>query len=248
MNDNKKKKFDFPIDLNFYFGDEFPFDFEMEGLPFSRIYYYLNKIAEIKNMDVSTKGNIYLKIENASRRLLMMLIAKKKAKDSEFPARLNIGQIFDPLIGLYEIEALYHIEAMILFARTILDIFTYVSAYFLINLRIDSFTKFCKKVISSHDINLEPLKTKIEFIIYDKNSWIHVLSSISKRSLRDKIAHQTVIKLEYKETSETSDIVYCYINFNNKLIPLDKFLDGLCNGVIDFCLFIEQLIINKYNF
>lgn len=120
--------------------------------------------------------------------------------------------------------------------------------YLLINLRIDSCTKFCKKVIDSHNINLEPQKTKIELNIYDKNNWIHALSSISKRSLRDKIAHQTVIKLEYKETSETSDIAYSYINFNDNLIPLNQFLDGLCNGVIDFCLFLEHLIINNYNF
>ena len=248
MNNNKKKKFDFPIDLNYYFGEDYPFDFEIERLPFSRINYYLNEIADKENMDVFTKGNLYSKIENASRRLLMMLIAKKRAKDSEFSARLDIGQIWAPLIGLYEIEALYHIEAMILFARSILDIFSYVSAYFLFNLRIDSFTKFCKKVIDSHNINLEPLKTKIESIIYDNNNWIHALSSISKRSLRDKIAHQTIVKLKYKETSKTSDTVYCYINFNDNLIPLDQFLDRLCNGVIDYCLFIEDLIINKYNF
>jgi len=241
-------KFDYPIDLNFYFGENDAFDFEMERLPFSKIYFYLSKIAEKENIDASTRGNLYLKVENASRRLLMMLIAKKNTLDSEFSARVEVGQYFDPLIGLYEIDVLYHIEAMILFARSILDIFAYVSAYFLINLKVDSFTKFCKKVMDSHDINLGPLKAKIELKIYDKNNWIHILSSISGRSLRDKIAHQTIIKLEYQEISETSDKEYCHVNFNDNLIPLEQFVDKLCNGVIDYCLFIEDLILNKYNF
>lgn len=241
-------KFDFPIDLNFYFGKNDPFDFEIERLPFSKINFYLNKIAEKENIDDSTRENLYSKIENASRKLLMMFMAKKNTLESEFSARMEVSQYLDPLFGLYEVDVLYHIEAMILFARSILDIFAYVSAYFLINLKVDSFTKFCKKVMDSHDINLESLKANIELKIYDKNNWIHFLSSISGRSLRDKIAHQTKIKLEYHEISETSDKVYCHVNFNDNLIPLNQFVDKLCNGVIDYCLFIEDFIINKFNF
>jgi len=39
MNNKEKKKFDFPIDLNYYFEEDFPFDFEIERLPFSKINY-----------------------------------------------------------------------------------------------------------------------------------------------------------------------------------------------------------------
>lgn len=248
IKNNEKMKYEFPIDLQFYFGENYPFDIETERLPFSRIYYHLNKIAKKEKLDDFTKSIIISKIENASKRLLMMLMARKNAIETELNARLEVNQYLDPLIGLYEIEVLYHIEAMVLFARSILDFFTYVSAFFLINLRLDSFTKFFKKIMESTNKNLELLKSKCKSYLDGKGNWIYVLSSLNGRSLRDQIAHQTIIKLDYHEISETSDKVYCHINFNGELIPLKEFVDNVCNGVINFCLFSEDLIIRKFTF
>lgn len=72
------------------------------------------------------------------------------------------------------------------------------------------------------------------------------MSSLYGRSLRDKIAHQTIIKLEYQEINETSDKVYCHINFNDNVIPLNNFVKNVCDGIINFCLFTEDLILNKF--
>ncbi len=246
MKNNKTNKYNFPVDIHCYFGEVPPFDFEIEKLPFSKIYFYFNKITKKDNLDDSIKRNISSKIENASRRLLMMLMAKKKAIGFELRARLEVSQYLDPLFSLYEIEVLYHIEAMILFARSILDIFTYVSAHFLINSRLDSFTKFCKIILKSKDNNLKLFKFKIKSYLDDQYNWIHILSSINGRSLRDKIVHQTFIKLEYHEIHETSEKVYCHINFNDNLIPFNEFIENICSGVIDFCLLTEDIILNKY--
>ncbi|MFW9875798.1 MAG: hypothetical protein ACFFG0_22060 [Candidatus Thorarchaeota archaeon] len=173
-------------------------------------------------------------------------MAKKRAIETEIKARLDVSQYLDPLIGIYEIEVLYHIEALVLYARSILDIFTYVAAFFLINLRLDCFTKFCKKILNSSDSSLEKLKNEIQSYLKHNFNWIYILSSISGRSLRDKIAHQTLIRLEYKEIKETSDKVYCHINFNGNLIPINDFVENVSKGVINFCLFIEDLILNKF--
>ena len=202
MKNNNLEKYEFPVDLKFYFGEEYPFDIEIDELPFSRIYYCLNKIAELEKLDDFTRKNISSKIETVCRRLLMMLMEKKNVIETELNARLDVNQYLNPLTGVYEIEVLYHIEAMILFARSILDIFTYVAAVFLINLRLDSFTKFCKKILKSNDSSLEILRNEIQTHLKEKFNWINVLSSLSGRSLRDKIAHQTLIRLEYQEIRE----------------------------------------------
>lgn len=94
-----------------------------EELPFSRIYYYKNNIFKKESLKESTKSIISSKIETASKRVLMMLMAKKNPREYESYARFNISQYLDPLFGIHEIEVLYHIEAMILFARSILDIY-----------------------------------------------------------------------------------------------------------------------------
>ena len=175
-------------------------------------------------------------------------MAKKSVIETELNARLDVSQYLYPLIGVYEIEVLYHIEAMVLFARSILDLFTYVSAFFLINLRLDSFTKFFKKIIKSTDNDLKLLRVKFNSYLDDKSSWIYFLSSLNGRSLRDQIAHQTIIKLNYQEISKTSDKVYCHINFNGKLVPLNEFVENVCSGVINYFLFTEDLIIKKFIF
>ncbi len=175
-------------------------------------------------------------------------MAKKNTLESELNARLEVTPYLDPLWGIYEIEVLYHIETMVLFARSILDFFTYVLAYFLIDLRLDSFTKFCKIILNSNNNQIVLLKKKINSYLNKNSNWINILSSLNGRSLRDKIAHQTIIKLEYHYISETSDKVYCHINFNNNLIPLNQFVKGICDGVIEFCLFTEELVLRKFQF
>jgi hypothetical protein len=82
----------------------------------------------------------------------------------------------------------------------------------------------------------------------EKSNWIYVLSSLNGRSLRDQIAHQTIIKLDYQEISKNSDKVYCHINLNGKLVLLNEFVENVCSGVINFCLFTEDLIIKKFIF
>lgn len=134
-----------------------------------------------------------------------------------------------------EIELLYHLEAMILFGRSALDIVAYVFSTFLLGKRTDSFNKLCQSLMKASNSSLLELKEAIKSKESVEASWLNILRGGEKgRSVRDKIAHQTIANIEYREVKPTSEKEYCHVVVKDKAIPLERFIEEVTEGVIDF--------------
>ena len=192
------------------------------------------------------------KIANYCRKLYMMHLAGEKTLlwEQEFISTQN--REMPVLIWEDEIEMLYHLEAMILFGRSALDIGAYVFTRLLLppigQKRIDSFNDFSKNILKSNDEYSE-LKVALQALENNEESWYRLLCGITKgRSLRDKIAHQTVIHIDYRETRPYSEKEYCHVILGKyQGVPLEKFITDLSSGVMNFCLLSEDVIVKKYS-
>jgi len=183
------------------------------------------------------------KIENTCRKILMMSKAGKRAIDCEREIMIGQDREFPALMWDDEIELLYHIEAMILFGRSALDVAAFVFSVFLIERRTDSFHKLCKLLKKASDPNLLNLQKRIITAESVKTSWLNILRSHEKgRSVRDKIAHQTTIRIEYERIRPDWEDLFCHVAVEGQRIFLEKFVDEVNNGVIDFCILAEDLI------
>lgn len=185
------------------------------------------------------------KTENACRKILMMSKAGGKTINCENEIMSGQYRGSPVLIWDDEIELLYHLEAMILFGRSALDIAAYVFSTFLLGKRTDSFNKFCQSLMRTSNSNLLDLKEVIKSKESVETSWLNILRGSEKgRSVRDKIAHQTIVKIEYREIKPTSEKEYCHVVVKDKAIPLEKFVEEVTEGVIDFCILAEDIILS----
>ncbi len=232
-------------EINSVLINESPFEINKETLPFFQMEKSLMDISKSFKLENINSIIIIDKIENSRRKILMFYKAIINTLNEEEIARIEVGNQWDPLIGIYENNVLYNLEAMILFARSFLDISTYIFSTLLINKRVDSFRKFCLKILNSDDSALSSLKIMILNELNSGESWITTLASIETRSLRDKIAHQTVIKLRYYPINEISDKEYCYVVYDDFQIPLERFIEKVFNGLNNFIHACEDLIFKK---
>jgi len=185
------------------------------------------------------------KIKNTCRKILMMSKAGANAIDCEEEIMLGQDREFPALIWDDEIELLYHIEAMILFGRSALDVAAYVFSTFLLKRRTDSFHEFCKLLMKASDSNLLGLQKAIASKESIKTSWLNVLRSGDKRrSVRDKIAHQTIVRIEYSRIKPDWEDLFCHVAIEDEELPLEKFVDEVNDGVIDFCILAEDVILS----
>lgn len=189
------------------------------------------------------------KIENYARKLCMMDYAGIQAIGAESDFISTQNREFPCLIWEDEIKILYHLESMIMFGRSALDIAAYLFSSFLIKpygeVRFDSFNKLSKHISRSDDESLFELKKLFEDLGQDEfNAYRLLCGSERGRSLRDSIAHQTIIRVDYLEIKENSGKEYCHIIINKLPIPLEKFIDNICLDVIHIFFIIEDLIID----
>jgi len=167
---------------------------------------------------------------------------------------LGQNQEFPALIWEEEIELLYHLEAMILFARSALDLGAYVFSSFLPSSisqpSVDSFNEFSKRILKTVDDSISELRDALRELEDDDESWYRLLCGTSKgRSLRDKIAHQTIVHIDYRPIRPNSDKEVCHVIMGSywHAVSLPDFVDRLCSGVVGFCLTAEDLIARQYS-
>lgn len=219
--------------------------FQRSRKPFEKLASCFNELIDEFSFEKTHVDILASKIENACRKILMMSKASKKAIDCE--AEIMVGQYRGTPVLMWddEIELLYHLEAMILFGRSALDISAYVFSSFLLRKRTDSFNKFCKSLKKASDSNLSDLKEEIESKESVETSWLNILRSSEKgRSVRDKVAHQTIAKIEYRKVRPTSEKEYCHVVVKDKAIPLERFVEEVTESVTDFCLLAEDIILS----
>lgn len=193
------------------------------------------------------------KLYNYCRKLYMMHAAGRKTIQAEASFILGQNREFPALIWEEEIELLYHLEAMILFARSALDLGACVFSSFLSSSisqpSVDSFNDFSKRILKTADDSISELRDALRELEDDEDSWYRLLCGTSKgRSLRDKIAHQTIVHIDYRPIRPNSDKEFCHVIMDNywHAVPLPDFVDRLCSGVVGFCLIAEDLIVRQY--
>jgi len=188
------------------------------------------------------------KVENSCRKLYMMNIAGKKTIEQEFEFIATQSRECPALLWDNEVDILYHLESMVLFSRSALDIASYIFAFFLLEplgkARVDSLNKFTKAIMTDKNPHLVDMKAKLGRLMKAKTSWLRILCGSEKgRSFRDKIAHQTIARIEYREAYPTSQRRYCHVMIDGHAIPLEEFISDLTKGVIGFFYDMEDLII-----
>lgn len=217
--------------------------------PGRKIAYYFVDLVKQNQIDESKEELLHSKIENYTRKLCMMDHAGEQAIMAERDFILTQNRDCPCLIWEDELNILYHLESMILFGRSALDIASNIFSSFLFKpygkVHIDSFNKLSKIIISSEEENLFELKERLVNMGQDEFSAFRLLCGKEKgRSLRDTIAHQTIIKVEYLESKENSEKKYCHIVINKLPIPLEVFINLVCFGVFEIIFVIEDLIID----
>lgn len=189
---------------------------------------------------------ISAKIENTCKKILMMYYGSQLALECEKDFMSTQNRYMPALIWDYEVKILYHLEAMILFGRSALDISSYVFARLLLDYRTDSFNGFRKRINRNLESKLLPLKEIISSNQSDVTSWLNIVcSNEQSRSIRDKIAHQTIAQIDYLPTGPESEKEYCHVEINGKAIPLENFINEVCEGIFQFCISAEDIIIDE---
>ena len=219
---------------------------DWERLPFENFATRYDDIIQHFQLDDDKISQISAKIENTCRKILMMHHGGQQALEYENEFMSTQNRSMPALIWDSEIRISYHLEAMILFGRSALDIFTYVLTELFLNSRTDSFNSFRKTLITDIEPKLLPLRDIILSKQSDETSWLNIVcSNEQSRSVRDKIAHQTIVRIEYYPTDSKSDKEYCHVEINGKAILLDDFINKVCEGVFQFCISAEDIIINE---
>jgi hypothetical protein len=217
--------------------------------PGREIMNFFVNLVEQNKMDKEKEELLYSKVENYSRKLCMMDFAGEQAIVAERDFISTQNRECPSLIWEDEIKILYHLESMILFGRSALDIASYFFSSFLIKpygkKRLDSFNKLSKYIEKSNDESLLKLKQLLKDLGQDDFSTYRLLCGSERgRSLRDTIAHQTIIRIEYLETKENSEKEYCHVIINHVPIPLKLFISKICLEVMYIFFTIEDLIID----
>lgn len=219
---------------------------DLDRLPFINFETHYGDIIRKFQLTGGDTKSISTKIENMCKKILMMYCGGRLALECEKEFMSTQNRCMPALIWDYEVKILYHLEAMILFGRSSLDISTYVFAKLLLKSRKDSFNDFRKSLIRDSESKLLPLKEIISSNQSDVTSWLNIVCSNGEsRSERDKIAHQAIIKIRYLPVAPESERVYCHVCINGKAIPLENFIKEVCAGVSHFCMSAEDIIIDQ---
>ncbi len=196
------------------------------------------------------------KLQNYCRKLYMMHTAGKRSMDAEKEFISTQNRECPSLIWEDEIEILYHVESFILFARSALDVAANIFALFLLEpfgqLRVDSFNAFSKHVLAADDLTTAGMRNDLAKLQDDGRSWFRLLCGSKRgRSLRDQIAHQTIVRIEYLETCIESEKEHCHVVINtmdgseNPRVAIDfhEFHTNLSADVMGFVFKTEDLIL-----
>jgi len=196
---------------------------------------------EIEDSDVFF--SLQNKIQTTCRKLCMGWIAGRKALEVESNFYGTYCMKDAPVLyGEHEVNLHYHLEAMILFFRSALDVISPVFSSLLPppfkKARYDSFNKLTKKTISAYHGDI--FFTQLEQAKDDPASVISTLCGVTRgRALRDKIVHQTGFPIEYEDIGPHTEKRHAVVNITKEdSMPLIDFVDhirlGTINLVIDF--------------
>lgn len=166
------------------------------------------------------------------QKMRMMYYGREQAEEVLHDFEITQNMDVPALFGEERTRLLFYTESMILLARTALDVASYVFSHFILNTRKDSFNDFAKTIIKSDRDDISELKDFFEKEGEDNTSAYRLLCGITRgRALRDIVAHQSNVKLEYHEYRENSDKEKLFIVIDKCLYAYDWFLGDFCDDV-----------------
>jgi hypothetical protein len=221
------------------------FDGRFKKLPGLCVAECLEKSGLTENIEV-----IEAKLYQSCMKMCIMWAAGDKAIQAHDSFYSRTIQDSPALFGEDAVEVYYHLEAMVLIARSALDIasglFGHIFPDPFPRKRFDSFNTLMKVVGKNPDLSVN-LSWLIESR-NDKYSWLSfVADNLKGRSIRDKIAHQTQFPIDHEELRENSEkespIVWLD---DNIFITLQEFVDRLRLGVVKGFIEMEQFSLNSF--
>jgi len=211
-------------------------------LPGYQIANYIRYACDIEGADVE---HLESKLFQSCRKLCLMWYAGDQALIAETDFYSITTKDSPALFGEDAIKVHYHLEAMVLFARSALDIASFLFGWTLpdpfTRKRYDSFNDLIKAILKG-DRRLE-ISNYFETTRADEYSWLSLIAGIDRgRSLRDKIAHQTEFPIDYMELNPPSEKESPIVRLGkDRYLPLEEFIERLRMGVIRGYLGIERL-------
>lgn len=182
------------------------------------------------------------KVEQSTRKLCMMWHAAEEAIKTEQNFYQSTIQDAPALFGEDAVCLYYHLEAMVLFARSAMDVASTAFGLTLpdpfVRKRYDSFNGLIKAI---EKLDSYPLAEYFKPLRKDDVSWVSVIAGTERgRSLRDKIAHQTDFPIDYIDIGEYTEKRHAVVLLDSKKIPLPDFTRNLCLGVLNGYLKLEE--------
>ena len=184
------------------------------------------------------------KVEQSCRKLAFMWTAGDWARAAESDFYASAVRESPALFGQEAVNVQYHLEALVLFARSALDIGSACFGELLpppfVSKRYDSFNDLLKAIVKTG--NPSHLASAIKSWRDDEHSWLSIVADIQRgRSLRDKLAHQIEFPLAYEELDSSSEKESAVVVLGRHYrIPLQQFIDKLRVGTVECYLVIES--------
>ena len=183
-------------------------------------------LVNLLNISDENKESLYNKALSCQDKINMMRFSSQKSLwfKAQFEATQNMD--IPCLIGDDETELLFYTESTIIFARTALDVLTPIISQAVYKKREDSFNSFSKRIRNDLDERVEPLKRKFYDYENDETHACLLLCGSEKgRALRDQLIHQTTIKLDYLEYSNSDkEMLFLLLNKGTLALPFDLFI------------------------
>ena len=183
------------------------------------------------------------KVEQSCRKLAFMWTAGDRARAAESDFYSGTIRESPALFGEEAVNVQYHLEALVLFARSALDISATCFGELLpspfVRKRYDSFNDLLKAVLKSGTPS--HLASAVRSWRDDEHSWLSIVADIQRgRSLRDKLVHQMGFPIAYDELSPGSEKESAVVVLGGSYrLPLPHFIDRLRLGTVECYLAFE---------
>lgn len=178
------------------------------------------------------------------RKLCFMWEAGERARAQETDFMMGEERDSPCLFGENAVKVRYDLEALILFARSAMDIASGVFAQThpdpFPRRQMDSLNDLAKVILREE--TRSPAADYFRLQSDDSHGWLSILSGTRGRSMRDKLAHQTEFPIQYEELDAHSSRESAVVVLDNTTaIPLPDFIDRVRLGVVDAFLQLEQV-------
>ncbi len=193
--------------------------------------------------------HLYDKALALQQKLAMAQYAVKKYYDSKKDFESTQNMDIPCLYGQAKTRILFYLESIIVFGRNALDVSSNIYSDILLDSKIDSFNKLCKRIDKLDDSFFDEFKERLSAWREADISAFNLMCGEEKgRALRDTIIHQANVRINYYEYKENSEKEALFIDLkDHKPIDLDWFIESFIDGLYEIINECNALCYKKIN-